>query len=220
MKKPGKDSTMKLSVFSRTAIILFVSLVLTTAANPQSKPASSASQGLYDRIASLDSSFFEAYNRCELAKIEAYFTDDVEFYHEKRGVIKTRKGVMEVIAKNLCGDSSNKVRRELVAGSLHVYAINDYGAIAIGEHRFYLTQKGQIEKLDGTGKFVNLWQRQDGAWRMSSVLSYGFRPGMRGATLSEPEADRGPQAGSPLGVVDATGQALDCAPAMLLKESP
>lgn len=80
---------------------------------------------------------------------------------------------MQVITKNLCGGSS-KVRRELVEGSLHVYAIKDYGALEIGEHRFYLTQKGQKEKLDGIGKFANLWQKKDGKWRMSRVFSYGF----------------------------------------------
>jgi hypothetical protein len=81
---------------------------------------------------------------------------------------------MEVITKNLCGDSSNKVRREIVAGGLHVYAINNYGALEIGEHRFFLTQKGQPEKLDGIGKFANLWQQKNGEWKMSRVFSYGF----------------------------------------------
>ena len=126
---------------------------------------------------SSDSSFFAAYNNCELAKIESFFTEDVEFYHEKRGLIITRKSVMEAIAKNLCGDKNNKVRRELVKGSLQVFPIDNYGAVEMGEHRFYLTQAGQKEKLDGIGKFVNLWQKKDGEWKMSRVVSYGFRPG-------------------------------------------
>jgi hypothetical protein len=70
------------------------------------------------------------------------------------------------------------VRRELVKGSLHVYSIDNYGAVEIGEHRFFLTQKGKKEKLDGIGKFVNVWRKKDGEWRMSRVLSYGFRPGV------------------------------------------
>ena len=96
-----------------------------------------------------------------------------EFYHEKHGLISTRKTVMQMITKHLCG-GSNKVRREIVEGSLRVYAIKDFGALEIGEHRFYLTQKGQQEKLDGIGKFANLWQKRDGKWRMSRVFSYGF----------------------------------------------
>jgi len=83
---------------------------------------------------------------------------------------------MEAFSNNLCGDKNNKVRRELVEGSLKVYPIPNYGAMAVGEHRFYLTQSGQTEKLDGIGTFTNLWQLKDGEWRMSRVFSYGFRP--------------------------------------------
>jgi hypothetical protein len=159
-------------------LLLFTPLLLTNRVNAQSRNGSAPSGELHDKIASLDRSFFDAYNKCDLPKIESFFTDHVEFYHEKRGLITTRKSVMEVIAKNLCGDTSNKVRRELVEGSLQVYPIDNYGAVVVGEHRFYLTQKGQKEKLDGIGKFVNLWQEKDGEWRMSRVLSYGLRPGL------------------------------------------
>ena len=82
---------------------------------------------------------------------------------------------MEAFSKNLCGDKNNRVRRELVEGTLQVYSIDNYGALAVGEHRFYLTQAGQKEKLDGIGHFANLWQLKDGEWRMSRVFSYGFR---------------------------------------------
>lgn len=148
-------------------------LTLILAGNAQSQSVAASSGELYDTISSLDSAFFEAYNKCELAKIDPFFTDDIEFYHEKHGLISTRKSVMQVITKNLCG-GSNRVRRELVEGSLRVYAIKGFGALEIGEHRFYLTQKGQQEKLDGIGKFANLWQKGDGKWRMSRVFSYGF----------------------------------------------
>lgn len=103
------------------------------------------------------------------------FTSDIEFYHEKRGQLAGRQTVMEAFSKNLCGDKSNRVRRELVEGSLQIYRIDNYGALAVGEHRFYLTQAGQKEKLDGIGRFANLWQLKDGEWRISRVLSYGFR---------------------------------------------
>jgi ketosteroid isomerase-like protein len=150
-------------------------IFLLTAVSAQTQKSSPDSIELFDKIKALDSSFFDAYNRCELAKMESLFTEDVEFYHEKRGVIATRKGVMEALTSNLCGDKNNKVRRELVEGSLQVYAINNYGALAVGEHRFYLTQAGQKEKLDGIGRFTNLWQYKDGEWRMARVVSYGFR---------------------------------------------
>jgi hypothetical protein len=149
-------------------------LLLPVVSTQMQKPAAQASE-LFDKIKGLDNAFFDAYNKCETAKMESLFTEDVEFYHEKRGVLSTRKTVMEVLSNNLCGDKNNKVRRELVEGSLKVYPIENYGALALGEHRFYLTQSGQKEKLDGIGMFTNLWQFKNGEWRMSRVLSYGFR---------------------------------------------
>jgi len=63
-----------------------------------------------------------------------------------------------------------------VRGSVEARAIHDYGAVQTGEHRFYLTQEGWKEALDGIGKFVKLWRRTEGGWRVSRVISYGFRP--------------------------------------------
>lgn len=160
-------SAIKLTLIA----VLSVLLLPVTARNQQASPK----QGeLLTIISSLDHDFFEAYNKCELSKIESLFTSDIEFYHEKRGQLTGRQSVMEVFSKNLCGDK-NRVRRELVEGSLQVYPIDKYGALAVGEHRFYLTQPGQKEKLDGIGHFANLWQLKDGEWRMSRVFSYGFR---------------------------------------------
>jgi len=159
----------------RSLIFLLIPLLLTTSIDAQSKNDSPAAKELYDQIASQDTALFEAYNACDLDKVETYFTEDLEFYHEKGGVTLTRNNTLEIMRKNLCG-GSNRVRRELVQGSLEVRPIANYGAVQTGEHRFYLTQKDQKEKLDGIGKFVMLWQKKDGKWRISRVISYGFRP--------------------------------------------
>jgi hypothetical protein len=142
----------------------------------QSKTDRPGSQELYERIASLDAALFDAYNACDLDRVGTFFAEDLEFYHEKGGLVLTRKGSLDMMRANLCGENSNRVRRELVKGSLEVHPINNYGAVQTGEHRFYLTRKGQREKLDGVGKFVMLWQKKEGAWRISRVVSYGFRP--------------------------------------------
>lgn len=162
----------------RAIALLLFSLMLTGSMNAQASNNSAASpRELYDKIASLDGSLFEAFNACELVKVESFFTEAIEFYHEKGGLTTTRKSVIEVMKNNLCMENSNRVRRELVKGSLEVHPINNYGAVETGEHRFYLTQKGQKERLDGIGKFVHIWQKKDGEWRISRVISYGFRPG-------------------------------------------
>lgn len=164
--------------FSSRAIMLFlIFLLLTNWMKAQSNNNSATSQELFDKIASSDSSLFEAFNTCNLVRVETFFTEDLEFYHEKGGLTTTRKRVIEVMKNNLCGENSNRVRRELVKGSLEVYPISNYGAVQTGEHRFYLTQKGRKEKLDGIGKFVHIWRKKDGEWRISRVISYGFRPG-------------------------------------------
>jgi hypothetical protein len=159
----------------RASIFLVTLIAVFPTAFGQTTQRSSQSVELFDKINGLDRAFFEAYNKCDVPKMASLFTDDVEFYHEKRGVVTSRKTVADLLSANLCGDPNNKVRRELVEGSLRVYAIDNYGALEIGEHRFYLTQKGQEEKLDGIGQFTNLWQLKGGEWKMSRVLSYGFR---------------------------------------------
>ena len=159
--------TMRPYIFSpRLSMLLFISLMLTSWVHAQSKNDSTATKELYDQIASLDAALFEAYNTCDLDKLGTFFTEDLEFYHEKGGLTLTRKSSLEIMRKNLCGNS-NRVRRELVKGSLEVHPITSYGAVQTGEHRFYLTQKGQTEKLDGVSKFVMLWQKKDGEWRIS-----------------------------------------------------
>ena len=163
----GTSWALKPILFAISSVLLLP----VTVRNQQTSPKPGE---LLTIISSLDHAFFEAYNKCELSKIESLFTSDIEFYHEKRGQLTGRQSVMEAFSKNLCGDK-NRVRRELVEGSLQVYRIENYGALAVGEHRFYLTQPGQKEKLDGIGRFANLWQLKDGEWRMSRVFSYGFR---------------------------------------------
>ena len=149
--------------FSAKAImLLLISLLLTNWMNAQSNNNSAASRELYDKIASLDNSLFEAFNTCNLAQVETFFVEDLEFYHQKGGLTTTRKTVIEVMKNNLCGENNNRVRRELIKASLEVYPINNYGAVQTGEHRFYLTMKGEKEKLDGIGKFAHIWQKKDG----------------------------------------------------------
>ena len=167
----------KRTVFSlRPAMLLFILLLLTVWVNAQSKNDLPASKELYDRIASLDAALFDAYNACDIDKVGTLFTEDLEFYHEKGGLTLERKTTLELMRTNLCGENSNRVRRELIKGSVEVHPINNYGAVQTGEHRFYLTQKSQKEKLDGVGKFIVLWRKKDGEWRISRVISYGLRP--------------------------------------------
>ena len=177
MKKlTGESAAMRAATFLlRVGVLLVFCLALTTSSNAQAGGEAKASQELYDRIASLDAALFDAYNGCDIDKVGTFFTEDLEFYHEKGGLTLTRDATLALMRKNLCGADSNRVRRELVRGSMEVRAISNYGAVQTGEHRFHLTQKGRKEAPDGIGKFVMLWRRTGDEWRISRVISYGFR---------------------------------------------
>jgi Domain of unknown function (DUF4440) len=88
---------------------------------------------LYKTITDLDSTFFEAYNTCNvnLEKYSSFYSEDIEFLHDKGGVMTSKKEIVEGTKKYICG----KVTRELVKGSIEVYPIKDYGAIEMGLHK-------------------------------------------------------------------------------------
>jgi hypothetical protein len=118
-------------------------------------------------VTTLDAQLFDSYNTCNLEKFSSFFVDDVEFYHDKTGLMVGRKPLTESIKTNICG----KVTRELVAGTLEVYPIHGYGAVEIGVHRFHHPGT-QDHDVVGEAKFIHLWQYKDGAWKITRVISY------------------------------------------------
>ncbi len=123
-------------------------------------------QELYQNIVKMDSIFFGAYNRCDLDKQSSILSDDLEFYHDKGGLMTSKQDVMDGIAKNICG----KVTRELVAGSIEVYPINNFGAIQMGLHRFYNNQE-PVGTPSKAGKFITIWKNESGNWKITRVIS-------------------------------------------------
>lgn len=100
---------------------------------------------------------------------KSFFTEDLEFYHDAGGLTNYDQNVKFIMRR--CGGET-KVRRELVRGSLEVFPIKDFSAIQTGSHRFYYTEKGQEETLDGTFKFVHIMKNVNGTWKISRVISY------------------------------------------------
>jgi ketosteroid isomerase-like protein len=143
--------------------------LLSSSAGAQADRAAAAEDTLFRQIAASDSDFFDAYNNCELPRMKAYFTTDIEFYHDQSGLSHLLK-LMSDLQKNICG----KVHRDPVPGTLEVYPLKGYGAVATGLHRFCDSRKYRTceEGASGVAKFVTLWRRQNGKWRMSRVISY------------------------------------------------
>lgn len=125
----------------------------------------SQSKDLYKAIVHMDSVFFQAYNTCDIATQDSIYSDSIEFYHDKGGLMTSKKDILDATKKNICG----KVTRELVKGSIEVYPINGYGAVEIGLHKFHNNQeKNAVAKAS---KFIIIWQNKNGKWIMSRVIS-------------------------------------------------
>ncbi len=127
-------------------------------------------------ILHLDSAFWKAYNNCDTANYKDFFTNDVEFYHDKGGITLGAPALIESLKKNLCSDNGYRLRRQAVPGTVRVYPMQKdnkiYGAIISGEHVFYVTSDGKPEYLDGQANFNQLWLLENGEWRMKQILSY------------------------------------------------
>jgi hypothetical protein len=128
-----------------------------------------ASDPLFETIQSLDTRLFDAYNHCDLETISSLVADDLEFYHDKTGFARGRQALVDGIRNNICG----KVTRELVAGTLEVYPISNYGAVEIGVHRFH--HPGHDDEV-GEARFITLWQNKDGVWQITRAISFDHHP--------------------------------------------
>ena len=152
-------------------LFLLVSLLFSTALFSQRED-----KDLTATILFKDSLFWKAYNNCDLTAFRTFFTDDVEFYHDKGGITLGADALTATMKNNLCSNPNFRLRREVVEGSRKVYPLkkNDtiYGAILTGEHLFYINETGKPERLDGHASFTHLWLLKNGEWKMARVLSY------------------------------------------------
>jgi hypothetical protein len=123
-------------------------------------------QVLYNEIVDMDSTFFHAYNNCDMDTQAAIYADSLEFYHDKGGLMTSKQELLDATKRNICG----KVTRELVKGSVEVYPIKDYGAVEIGLHKFYNNQEpaGTSSKAS---KFIIMWQYKNTKWHITKVIS-------------------------------------------------
>ena len=92
-------------------------------------------------VAQLDESVFAAFNDRDFDRFMAFFSEDLEFYHDKDGL----SGHAEMVESSLrLFGQENPLRRELIDGSLEVHVVPGYGAIQIGP-------SGRCRTASGTG---------------------------------------------------------------------
>jgi hypothetical protein len=129
-------------------------------------PYQPASKELHDTIARLDSVFFDAYNTCKLDVFASLVSEDLEFYHDRGGRSTSKDGLVQSIKNNIC----NKVKRELLPGSIEVYPIPNYGAVQMGAHRFFNQQEAHLG-WSRYAKFVTIWKKENNQWSVTRVIS-------------------------------------------------
>lgn len=159
----------------RATLLPLALVVMAGTAIAQPDPANALTEGglasgeLFDELAEMDRRIFEAsFVTCDADVVNAIFSDDIEFYHDKGGFSQGEQ--VRQNTRNLTENCRGKqgVTRTLVPGSLRVYPIKDYGATQVGLHRF-----DEVGAPTSTiARFVHVWQRQDdGSWRITRVLS-------------------------------------------------
>jgi len=163
-------------------------------ASPAEPPATSGgpragprpTQELHDEIAAKDLALFKAgFDTCDTAALASLVTDDFEMYHDKGGLTATSgaqfvKAVERTCARQKTGEDY-RARRELVPGTMKVYPLANYGAVQVGEHRFYQLLPGKPEKLVEISLFTHVWKKDASGWKLARVLSYDHRLTAEGA---------------------------------------
>lgn len=159
------------------AALFTLAAIDAAAAEVKLTPAPAASPALVEGVLHADAALFEAvFDTCDVDALAGMVTPDFEFFHDKHGQIAdSDRQFLDAVRDKCVGQREGRnflSRRELVADSVRVYPLNDYGAIEVGEHRFYAIAEDTPDRLTETGKFTHVWKRDGDTWRLARVLSY------------------------------------------------
>lgn len=134
-----------------------------------------------EEVAVAYAAYWKAYNSCDYAALDALTAEDVEFYHDKGGIINGRAELTNSVRNNICGNPSVAIRRDASAKDAQTFLLSRgpevYGALVSGQHKFFMVPKaGGAEAPDGTARFSMLWLHKDKAWKLARVVSYDHQP--------------------------------------------
>ena len=163
----------------RTLLPLVVLLAFAAAANAE-EAIPRVDAALRAEIQARDLELFDVmFEQCAPEKLRALVTDDIEFYHDKVGLMKGADAFVADYAKS-CAEKQKpdawRSRRRLVEASLGVDPVPGFGAIETGEHTFHERKGDGAEKLVGRARFAVVWQRTADGWRLARALSYAHAP--------------------------------------------
>ncbi|QQU02369.1 serine hydrolase [Myroides odoratus] len=128
---------------------------------------------LFLELKAQDSLLFDVgFNNCDIKQFENLLSDNLKFYHDKDGISGKEKFLID-LKNGICNSQTNRqVQRFLVKESTEIFPLYKngvlYGAIHNGEHKF--SEKG--ESQGGIAKFSNLWQLENGEWKLTTSFSF------------------------------------------------
>jgi len=131
---------------------------------------------VYKTLKANDSLIFErAFNKCETQHLEYLIADDLEFYHDKAGLINSKDAFIKGMKQGICDPTRlTKSSRELV-GELEVFPLYNngvlYGALQNSIHSFFETTNGKVA-TGSTAKFSHLWILENNKWMLKRVISF------------------------------------------------
>jgi Domain of unknown function (DUF4440) len=151
------------------------------AAHGEPAPALPTGPALAEAVRTADAALFKLFfEGCDPARLTGMVTDDLEFYHDKDGVVATSAAPFVASYAKSCeakkAPDAWRSRRELVGRSLHVDPVPSYGAIESGVHDFYERRGDGPEKRVGRALFTMLWRLDGTTWKLARVMSFGHRP--------------------------------------------
>ena len=166
-------------------ILLLVPLATALAAPPDADPPQApinltpgavATPEMVEALEERDRALFDAVFGCKPDALVPMVADNFEFLHDKHGMTDTSGAQFIASIRDMCEGQKTgrnfRARRELVPGTMTTHALNKYGAMQMGTHRFYALQPGKPDRLTETGRFIHAWKLEDGAWKLARVISY------------------------------------------------
>lgn len=128
---------------------------------------------LYQIILSKDSLLFDiGFNTCDIKQFENLLSDNLKFYHDKDGISDKTKFILD-LKRGICNSTENRqVKRFLIKESTEIFPLYKngvlYAAVQNGEHMF--SEKREIQA--GIAKFTNVWQLENGEWKLATSFSF------------------------------------------------
>lgn len=131
---------------------------------------------LYKTILSKDSLLFDVgFNNCDIKQFEALLSENLKFYHDKDGISDKKKFLFD-LKNGLCKNPEiRQVNRFLIKESTEIFPLYKngvlYGAVQNGEHVFSEKRESQA----GIAKFTNVWQLENGEWKLATSFSFDHK---------------------------------------------